>query len=127
MTIDELSEHIECDVLISSADYTSLLPSRPLAVSDMSVSSSGDYPVARCIAILDCPLAFTGLVAATEPAEDPEIQDSGSSLDPQSATVDTAVLVFPPGTVSDGSQSTAVHVLVTGEGSVSAPGGKCEL
>ncbi|KIP10590.1 hypothetical protein PHLGIDRAFT_22209 [Phlebiopsis gigantea 11061_1 CR5-6] len=124
VTIDELSEHIECDVLISSADYTSLLPSRPLAVSNMSVSSPGDYPVARCIAILDCPLAFTGLVAATEPAEDPEIQDSGTSPDPQSATVDTAVLVFPPGTVSDGSQSTAVHVLVTGEGSVSAPGGK---
>ena len=128
--IEELPEDIECDVLISSADYTSLLPSHPQIVAAIPASSLDNCPVARCIAILDCPLAFTGLIPAEEDLEeqaDVEIPNPEPSSNPQSAAVDTAVLVFPPRTVPEGSQSAAVHALVTGEGSVSSPRGKCQL
>lgn len=98
-----LDEKIDCDLFISSIE-----PPDP-----RSVCVAG---VGRCIAIINKPLVFAHPEADTPP---------GESLEPTDTVVDTALVIFPPSILPGGSETTAAHVFVTGEGSMSAPKGNC--
>ena len=99
-SLDGLNETINYDLLISSVEPPD------------SRSASATSTIARCIAIIDKPLDFLS-------QKDFDTQES-----PQS-TVDTALVIFPPSVLPGGSGTTAAHVFVTGEGSMSAPKGNC--
>jgi Rab proteins geranylgeranyltransferase component A len=104
VSLTNLDETIDCDLLISSIEPP-----------DPGVTAG----VARCIAIINRPLVFAS----------PETQETDTPPEgfPQTTdtTVDTALVIFPPSVLPGGSETTAAHVFVTGEGSMSAPKGNC--
>jgi RAB protein geranylgeranyltransferase component A len=104
VSLSGLDDTIGCDLLISSTE-----PPDP-------TSAGVTTAVARCIAIIDRPLIFV-------PSE-VEIPPEGSPQ-PVATAVDTALVIFPPSVLPGGSETTAAHVFVTGEGSMSAPKGNC--
>lgn len=104
VSLDGLDETIDCDLLISSIE--------PPDLESVGVTAG----VARCIAIINKPLVFA-------PSE-ADIPPEGSSQATDMA-MDTALLIFPPAVLSGGSETSAAHVFVTGEGSMSAPKGNC--
>ncbi|KAH9887595.1 FAD/NAD-P-binding domain-containing protein [Cubamyces lactineus] len=124
--LEDFDEPLTARIVVTSPDYLA-----PASHTSEPSSSNSDmaYPVARCIAVIDKPLVFTPTestdeapsAAMEEPAEEPEEADQPST---PSYEVDTAVLVFPPRTLPNGSPTMAAHLLVTGEGSMSAPRGK---
>ncbi len=129
--LEDFAEQLTGRIVISSPDYV------PVASWPASASTSAKPAVshvARCVAIIDRPLVFTPAEAPEDPAppefEDPS-DDGGDESSERPALpkydVDTALLVFPPGSLKKGSTTAAAHVLVTGEGSMSAPRGKCEF
>jgi Rab proteins geranylgeranyltransferase component A len=128
LRMEDVEDDIRCDVLIASHDYSAIVAHQGVAVSSASSAPAAtSYAVARCIAVIDQPLLFSGFNGPSEAAEDSIetgfVEDTVSSSS-QKLEVDTAVLVFPPGSVTNGSSTVAVHALLTGEGSMSSPRGK---
>ncbi|RPD62128.1 FAD/NAD(P)-binding domain-containing protein [Lentinus tigrinus ALCF2SS1-7] len=122
----DFDERLTAKVLVSSPDYV------PTSLGgNTSTSKQSAYAVARCVAIIDKPLVFTPSEVPEDtpstdtdgPTDGPEDEPS-EKPEPPSYDVDTALLVFPPGCLQNGSTTTAVHALVTGEGSMSAPRGR---
>ncbi|KAK7053847.1 GDP dissociation inhibitor-domain-containing protein [Favolaschia claudopus] len=135
---EEFPEPLSCSLLISSPGYS--LPSQPTLVNPPSSSStsfsahSTTCDVARCIAIIDRPLGLGELAPPPdddgipmEPVADesaPSPDNSSSSTSPSPAVLDTAVLVFPPSSLANGSSTAAATALLTGENTLSCPKGK---
>ena len=131
--LEDIDEQLTGTILLSAPDYvTPSVPTASPSQTSYSVSLA-HYPIARCIAILDFPLVFTP-VDAPEDTPAPQLEESieggedepSDKPAPPNYEVDTALLVFPPGALPNGSTTTAAHALVTGEASMSAPRGKCE-
>ena len=119
--LEDFDEPLTAKVLVSSPDYLPAALTTLHASNTDTSSSPAICSTARCIAIIDKPVVF----APTDPPEEPaETEDGAPGV--ASYDVDTALLVFPPRSVRQGSDSTAAYVLVTGEGTMSAPRGKCE-
>lgn len=126
--LDDFPEKLSCSLIISSPDHVPrhLLPIAKHVPS--SVPSNDARFVVRCIAIIDRPIVFSA--TSLEPPSDKENPvDSTSFQDqpPARQDVDTAVLIFPPSSLSGGSTTTVVHVLITGEGCMATPSGKCKF
>ncbi|KAI0352785.1 FAD/NAD-P-binding domain-containing protein [Trametes cingulata] len=127
--LDEFEEPLAAKVILSSPDYASSASPRGAPSAPSSSITSSSHSVARCIAIIDKPLVFTPSEAPDtssemeDPAEDAEGESAAKPATPNHE-VDTAVLVFAPGSLENGSPTEAAHVLVTGEGSLSAPRGR---
>ncbi len=128
--LEDFDEQLTAKVLVSSPDYV------PYSLGGTVPANSGPsqqppHAVARCIAIIDKPLVFTpseddtSSADADRPTEGAE-DDLSEKPQPPKYDVDTALLVFPPGSLPNGS-TMAAHVLVTGDGSISAPTGRCEF
>lgn len=123
--IQDFPDALSCNVIISSAsnipshlkDDVNYLPSTP-------ESSHSSLSVARCIAIIDQPIRFPSAVATEESVDEPDSTE-GATQPPTDQAIDTAVLVFPPSSVPGGSTSMAATVLITGEGAMATPKGKC--
>lgn len=126
--VEGLEETITCDLLISSPGYPSLgEPSTSVDTSGGSIASCS-YPVVRAVAILDRPLTFSSSQeGATDPVvpEEAEAERVEDEQSPIRKELDTALLVFPPSSLPGGSSRAAANALVTSEGSMSAPKGKC--
>ncbi|KAG2139765.1 FAD/NAD-P-binding domain-containing protein [Suillus clintonianus] len=109
--VDDFPDRLHCRCLISSA---TLLPGHLRTLADIirpsisSCSSPRPFATARCIAIVDGPI---NLLSDTE--------NSGTS-----EASDSSLLVFPPGSLEEGSAISTVHVMTTGPGTMSAPSGK---
>ncbi|KAJ7446885.1 FAD/NAD(P)-binding domain-containing protein [Mycena galericulata] len=119
----DFPEPLSCSLLISvSHPSPNITPVPPSSSSALSFSStSPNYAVARCIAIIDRALSIDTPVA---PSTEPDTAPSEDSTAP-SPVLDTAVIVFPPSSLSNGGSSTvAATVLITGEGTMSCPRGK---
>ncbi|KAI0366234.1 FAD/NAD(P)-binding domain-containing protein [Pilatotrama ljubarskyi] len=131
--LEEFDEPLTAKAVLSSPDYVRPASSRDAPPEPGSSSASSLARVARCIAVIDRPLVFTPSEAPEETPADledsPEAAEEDSSARPAASNneVDTAVLVFTPGSLENGSSTAAAHVLVTGEGSMSAPRGKWVL
>ncbi|KAH9921562.1 FAD/NAD-P-binding domain-containing protein [Epithele typhae] len=122
--LEDLDELVISKVLVSSPDY---LPES--LHSSAGSSPSSESVIARCIAVVDKPLIFTPMDASEEPSapdagDDAEEGEESPARAPPDYEVDTALLVFPPGSLDGGSSTSAAHAIVTGEGSMSAPRGK---
>ncbi|PIL36591.1 hypothetical protein GSI_00280 [Ganoderma sinense ZZ0214-1] len=123
--MEDIDEKLTAKVLVSAADYIHL------SSQDGPSSFSARYRVARCIAVLDKPLVLTPVDAPEdtpapdieEPVEGAE-EEQSDKLEPPNHEVDTALLVFPPGTLQNGSTAAVAHALITGEASMSAPRAK---
>jgi hypothetical protein len=118
--VADLPDKLTCDVVLSAAD---LVPAS-IASNAKSVSvpvPSSPLHIARCIAILDHPIFFDKALTTTSPEAD---IGEASELE-EREPIDTGILVFPPGSVSGGSPSTAVATMIMGESSMSTPAGKC--
>jgi len=100
------------------------LTSDSLVTSSAYVPNSSDQTqntvqkitfIARCVAVVDAPISFTNANQQSDGSED--------------TPMDTTVVVFPPKTLNDGGSSDAknpVFVLVTGDGTMCCPRGKCK-
>ena len=114
--LKDFSEPLHCNVLVTSPDYMSA-----------TTSNFSAPDIARCIAVISTPIRFP--TAASDAPEEPDAVSGEEATPPSSVPddqVDTALLVFPPGSIPNGSPDTAVSVLITGEGSMSAPRGQCK-
>lgn len=125
--LEDLSEDLYCDVLIYSEDYAQFLTT---LMGDVTFSEDNSRSFARCVAIIDKPVSFFSSevdpdVLNVDTASYDEVPESSSQMQNSRSEVDTALLVFPPGCIEGGSTVTAVNVLITGEGSMTAPSGKC--
>ncbi|KAJ7077916.1 FAD/NAD(P)-binding domain-containing protein [Mycena belliarum] len=126
----DFPDPLSCSLIISSASYSSLTRATPVvpppSPSSPFSSSSPKYPVARCIAIIDRPLSLGDLTVPEAAAEKESAPTSDEAHAPPGAppVLDTAVIVFPPSSLSDGSSTAAATVLLTGEGTMSCPRGK---
>ncbi|KAI0759704.1 FAD/NAD-P-binding domain-containing protein [Trametes elegans] len=129
--LEDLDEPLTAKIVVSSPDYFPPASQANSSTSPTVSSTASVYSVARCIAIVDMPLVFTPTEAPDEPTDTEELAEDAeeSTTKPASPSheVDTAVLVFPPGSLPNGSSTMAAHVLVTGEGSMSTPRDKWVL
>ncbi|KAF8803723.1 FAD/NAD(P)-binding domain-containing protein [Phlegmacium glaucopus] len=128
--LETFPDPLSCHMIISSPSY---VPShlkdrvRQLSPPPKAQTKSDVTSIARCIAIIDRPLSLRPLELNTEPIE---VSEAETELDTDSASpntrkaVDTAVLIFPPSSVSGASTSNSATALITGEGSLSTPKGK---
>ncbi|TFY83253.1 hypothetical protein EWM64_g759 [Hericium alpestre] len=123
--LNDFPEPLTADILISSPD---LLPEALRATSFVPSTSASapSHSVARCVAIIDQPVAFppAGIPEPVEEVEPSAETEQSSSNTTQETHVDTSVVVFPPSSLEGGSSDSAAHAFVTGQGSMSAPEGK---
>ena len=124
--LETFPDPLYCHMIISSPSY---IPSQfkdqvhQLSPPHQAQTNSDVTSIARCIAIIDRPLSLRPLEPNTGPIE---VAEAERELDTGSAyqnSVDTAVLIFPPLSPSTPNSAT---VLITGEGSLSTPKGKCK-
>lgn len=108
--LDDFPEPLRCDMLVAGSDYM------PATTPDFSAPN-----IARCVAVISRPVRFSA-----DATKVPEAVAEGEGDPVPDNQVDTALLVFPPGSIPNGSFDTAVNVLVTGEGSMSAPRNQCK-
>jgi len=131
--LETFPDSLSCHMIISSPSY---IPSQfkdrvhQLPPPPQAQTKSDATFIARCIAIIDRPLSLRHLEPNTELLElseaETELETDSASQSTRTA-VDTAVLIFPPSSVSGGSTSNSATVLITGEGSLSTPKGKCKF
>jgi hypothetical protein len=112
LRIADIEEEISADWVVGSSE----LMQQALHEAPQAEQPSAAQDVLRCLLVLDRSLPLT---AAAVPAE-------GQPVTPP----DTALVVFPPGVLSSGSDGAvpaqAVSVLIMGEGTFSCPKGQCE-
>jgi RAB protein geranylgeranyltransferase component A len=122
ITLEDFPEQLSCKLIISSPDY---VPSnlRPSVGFVPPASSSGGqgFTLARCIAIIDQPISFHYVPESSYPGPG----KPSSSHEPVPEKADNALFIFPPSSLVGGSRKVSATVLVMGEGSMSAPRGKC--
>ncbi|KAH8106336.1 FAD/NAD(P)-binding domain-containing protein [Cristinia sonorae] len=116
-------EELTCDVLISTNDYLDAnLGSQNTRIANDTANASRS--LARCIAVIDRPVVFRNDNSAA-PAAPSANSGEGLVEEPQGddvySQVDTALLIFPPGSVEGGSTTSAVNVLISGEQSLATP------
>ena len=130
--LENFPESLSCHMIISSSSY--IPPQLEGRVHQLSPHQAQTGPdatsIVRCIAIIDRPLSFQRLEPNAEPVDALEAE-TDLDTDPASQNtrmaVDTAILIFPPSSVSGASTSNSATVLITGEGSLSTPKGKCKF
>lgn len=130
--LEGVSEKLSCNIVISSLNHLPpyLLPKAKHIPPDTELSDGAQVysSIARCIAIIDRPISFTA-ASSTAESSSPDPLSTDDQTSPYEGLIrkdiDTAVLIFPPSSLPTGSTTTAVHVLITGEGSMSTPSGKC--
>ncbi|KAH9853364.1 GDP dissociation inhibitor-domain-containing protein [Lenzites betulinus] len=125
--LEDFDEPLTAKIIVTSPDYISSSPSS--STLPQSGPSTSTCAMARCIAVIDKQISFTPSDPVEETldayeSEDGDEEEQSSQPVTPSYEVDTAALVFPPGSLAGGSSTTAAHVLITGEGSMSAPKGR---
>ena len=131
--LENFPDSLYCHMIISNSSY--VFPQLKDRVHQLSSPRQAETKtdvtsIARCIAIIDRPLSLRPFEPNTEPTDALEAErklDTDSASENTRMAVDTAVLIFPPSSVSGASTSKSATVLITGEGSLSTPKGKCKL
>ncbi|TDL14315.1 FAD/NAD(P)-binding domain-containing protein [Rickenella mellea] len=121
ISVDDVSEPIFADLIISSDDY---LPQELLPVDVLgSAPSSSVETSAFCIAIVDQPLAFSKLSSQVPlPEVDADSAHSTTQQSPANDDISTALIIFPP--EARRQTNGVVTVLIEGEETFSCPRGK---
>jgi hypothetical protein len=115
----DFPEPLKCNLLISSPSYVPPeLANDAFHLPSSVFNQSSVDVIARCTVIIDKSISF-----GSRSKDDPSVSDEVAAR----TGVDTGVLVVPPSSVAGGSSTSAAIVFITGEGSMSAPSGKCTL
>lgn len=129
--LEDFPDTLSCNLIISSPTY---IPphahEQAIRLSPPSETQSDVACIARCIAIIDQALSIRSPESATASSPEQGTEDDPEtppSQTPKSTPVDTAIVVFPPCSVSGGSTTHSATTLINGEGSMSTPKGKCKL
>ncbi|KAI0029684.1 GDP dissociation inhibitor-domain-containing protein, partial [Vararia minispora EC-137] len=117
--IENVPEPLTADIVLSAQD---VLPQSLAKARGPTLDECGSS-VACGIVVLNRPPPFPPTLSPASGERDQTEDQEGLS----SGIVDTAVVVFPPSTVSGGSTTAAAHALITGQGTMSAPVGKYVL
>ena len=130
LNLEDIPESLHASVILGPASYASNQVSNPSWRSFISPSFQPLYTltsVARCVAIIEHSIVLRPpslVVDSTDDDDDQKsIEGEEVSLD---KSLDTAILVFPPNSLDSGSSQYTAVVLITGEGALSTPKGKCE-
>ena len=131
--LENFPDSLFCHMIISSSSY--VFPQLKDRVHQLSPprqaqTKSDVTSIARCIAIIDRPLSLRPLEPTTEQTDALEAErelDTDSASKNTKTAVDSAILIFPPSSVSGASTTNSATVLITGEGSLSTPKGKCKF
>lgn len=118
--LEEVPDILTADVIITSQDY---LPGSNLAETD------NQEPVYVCgIVIIDRPIVLPSSEnpSIQTPSREVAANDSKDTTSDQSR-LDTAVVMFAPGSLPEGKAPNVVRILQMGESTLSCPKGKCEL
>ncbi|KAJ3501270.1 hypothetical protein NLJ89_g9414 [Agrocybe chaxingu] len=125
--LEDFPDTLSCNLIISSPTYIpSALKEETLQVPPPSRKEfdSNVSCLARCVAILDQALALRTQDpqrSAPERTEEDEEDSQTAETALKGVGVDTAILVFPPSSVTGGSTAHSATVLINGEGSLSTP------
>ena len=130
--LENFPDSLSCHMIISSSfNIPPQFQGRVHQLSPSQAQTKSDVTsIARCIAIIDRPLSLRPLEPNTEAIEVSEAEkelDTDTTPQNSRVAVDTAVLIFPPSSASGASTSSSATVLITGEGSLSTPSGKCRF
>ncbi|KAJ4471964.1 FAD/NAD-P-binding domain-containing protein [Lentinula aciculospora] len=123
LTLSDFTEPITCDLIIASENRLPAGLARDISHAHRVPSAVGeDTPtaIARGICIIDQPLSLASRQESSIPGE---AEFTADSTEPTSI-LDTGIIVFPPSSLPTGTASSAVTVLVVGEGTMSVPKGK---
>ncbi|VDB86781.1 unnamed protein product [Peniophora sp. CBMAI 1063] len=124
--LNDIPDTLTADILLSAPDILPKNLETPPPRAD-GASLSEVEAVARAVLILDGPLAFPSTSASSSSAAEETADGVDACEEESEKTVDTVVVVFPPGALPGGSQDAAVHAFITGQGTMSAPAGKFVL
>lgn len=111
-------ERLEAPVLVTSYDR---LPGLLGKMRPEERRSS----IARCIAIVDSPISFSPPAPFPSPSPDESEATTIPAVIQADHELDTYLLVFPPRSLGNETQESAVTALVTGQGTMSSPADKC--
>lgn len=128
LNLEDIPESLHASVILGPASYASNQVSNPSWRSFISPSFQPLYTltsVARCVAIIEHSIVLRPPSPIVDDTDDDDKSTEGeeASLD---KSLDTAILVFPPNSLDSGSSQYTAVVLITGEGALSTPKGKCE-
>ncbi|KIM27206.1 hypothetical protein M408DRAFT_9392 [Serendipita vermifera MAFF 305830] len=125
LSFDDIDDTLTTQVIVSRSLN---LVSTPL--SDQIEQTSPSRKLARCIAILDGPIYFSR-PSPTDGDPQPESEDFDEEVDIAKGIVDSAILVFPPGSLIPSSHSLdsrgergVVTAFISGPNSLACPDGK---
>ena len=127
--VEDVPDPLFCKLVIASSTMAKFLPPEwDLTWVETGTETDEPLSVARCIAIVDFPIAFSSAASAASEGESNLEQEQPLSppLQPPPPT-DTGILVFPPSSLPGGSTSRAATVLITGESAMAAPRGKSKF
>ena len=116
VSLKGLDESIDGKLIIASPEYLAEIDSLDIAAQKDTMS---EEEAAYCIAIVEGPLVSLSHAEANQEISSHENENSERPLD-------TALLVFPPGSLAEGGCKGSVNVLVNGEGTLSCPRDQCE-
>lgn len=117
LSIEGLDESIEGKFIIASPDYLSVLEQlNPPQTTGLAVGEETAY----CIAIVTGPLITPSTLRTSDTGNTTHDYETDSPL------LDTALLVFPPDSLSSAKATESVHALINGEGTLSCPKGQCD-
>jgi len=129
--LNDFPDTLSCRLIVSPPSYVPASvqnEARQLPPISTAEFKSNIACIARCIAIID--------QALLKQSPDTEFNTSGATTNESGAdtppntsnnAIDTAILVFPPSSVTGGSVTHSVSALVNGEGSLATPKGKCDF
>lgn len=127
VTLDDFPDTLFCNLLIaSSRDLPAHLmsESRKLPPKDLYNCAPQVVSIARCVAIIDKPICFDPPVEVE--AQPEQVGGEASEvIEPRPTNLDTALLVYPPGSLTTGSTTATATVFFTGEGAMATPKGRC--
>ncbi|KAG8828131.1 Rab proteins geranylgeranyltransferase component A [Serendipita sp. 401] len=130
VTIEALDDILKARLVVSTEDA---LPASLRSEHQLNEESCEYF--ARCIAILDSPILFKRSSSpndvssasnedVTEPADEEDGVKEEGKKEAQELDVDSAVLVFPPGSLGPDSESRVVTAFIAGPSSMACPEGK---
>jgi len=133
LNLEDIPESLHASVILGPVSYASDQVTNLSWHSFISPSFQPLYTltsIARCVAIIEHSIVLRPPSPVVDNTDDDD-DDDDKSIEGEEASpdksLDTAILVFPPNSLESGSSQYTAVVLITGEGALSTPKGKCEI
>lgn len=125
LNLEDIPESLYARVILGPASYTQHQVNGPSSFISPSFQPSYTLTsVVRCVAIIEHAITLHLPSLGVDDTNDDN--DDDENMEGEDKALDTAILVFPPNSLDGGSSQYSAVVLITGEGTLSTPKGKCE-